>query len=481
MEKQERDNKLTDWIQREELAETMLHLIGKLYRDQGVVIMIYGRPIINCAPIELIKAHRYVRLIEKREIWVRESLPLLKVIAELKLPAIRVDIGMMTTAYKEVKEQKTPEVFVKEQLKDVIGKEDAEANGPQDVVLYGFGRIGRLMARLLIEHTGGGNKLRLRAIVVREKVNDNIERRASLLRLDSVHGQFNGSIIVDEENQALIANGNYIKLIYANSPDSIDYEQYGIKNAIIIDNTGVWRDEEGLGLHLKSKGISKVLLTAPGKGDIKNIVYGINNNKILPEDNVLSAASCTTNAIAPVLKAVNDKFGIENGHLETIHAYTNDQNLLDNFHKGDRRGRSGPLNMVLTNTGAAKAVVKAVPELQGKLTAHAIRVPTPNVSMAILSLNFKNSTTKEELNEYLRQKALHSEMQDQIDFTSSSEIVSTDVVGSRFACVVDSQVTIVEDKRCVMYVWYDNEFGYSCQVVRVVEQMAGIKIDTYPK
>lgn len=480
MDKQERESKLTDWIEREELAETMLHLVGQLYRNQGIVTLIYGRPIINCSPIDIIKAHRYVRLIEDKEIRVRESLPLLQAVCELKLPSIRIDLGLMTSKYRNIQDSTSHQDFVREQLKDVIDKENPETDAPQDVVLYGFGRIGRLLARLLIENTGGGGKLRLRAIVVRKRVNDTVERRASLLRLDSVHGQFNGSIIVDEENQAIIANGNHIDFIYADSPDQIDYTQYGIDNAILIDNTGVWRDEEGLGLHLKSRGISRVLLTAPGKGSIKNIVYGINNNEISPEDTILSAASCTTNAIVPVLKAVNDKFGIDSGHIETIHAYTNDQNLLDNFHKGDRRGRSGPLNMVLTNTGAAKAVVKAVPELAGKLTAHAIRVPTPDVSMAILSLNFKTSTTKEELNEYLRQKSLYSEMQDQIDFTSSSEIVSTDVVGSRFACIVDSQVTIVEDKRCVLYVWYDNEFGYSCQVIKVVEQMAGIHVEVYP-
>ncbi len=481
MDKQERDKQLNDWIEREELAENLLHLVGKLHRNRGVVVMIYGKPIINLSVIELIKAHRYVRLIEKEEIYVRESLPLLKVVSEFMLPPVKIDIGVMTTAYRKVRDQITREAFVQDQLKDVIGKEVSGNNGPQDVVLYGFGRIGRLLARLLIENTGGGSKLRLRAIVVRRKTNDTIEKRASLLRLDSVHGQFNGSIIVDEENEAIIANGNHVKFIYSDAPDKVDYETYGISNAILIDNTGVWRTEEGLGQHLKSKGISKVLLTAPGRENIKNIVFGINNDQISPEDNILSAASCTTNAIVPVLKAVNDKFGIENGHIETIHAYTNDQNLLDNFHKGDRRGRSGPLNMVLTNTGAAKAVVKAVPELSGKLTAHAIRVPTPNVSMAMLSLNLQTSTDMDEMNEYLRKKALHSELQDQIDYTSSSEIVSTDVVGSRFACVVDSQVTIVEDKRCVLYAWYDNEFGYSCQVIRVVEQMAGIKVDVFPK
>lgn len=481
MDNQVRDGKLADWIQREELAENMLQLVGTLYRNQGVITMIYGRPIINLSVIEIIKAHRYVRLIEKEEIYVRDSLPLLEEICKLTLPSVRIDLGMMTTAYRRSKGHLTRKEFVDEQLRAVIGKKNPESDGPQDIVLYGFGRIGRLLARLLIENTGGGNKLRLRAVVVRRKTNDTIERRASLLRLDSVHGQFNGSIIVDEKNEAIIANGNFIHFIYADAPDTIDYTKFGINNAIVIDNTGVWRDEAGLSQHLKSKGVAKVLLTAPGKDKIKNIVFGINNNTISPQDNILSAASCTTNAIVPVLKAVHDQFGIENGHIETIHAYTNDQNLLDNFHKGDRRGRSGPLNMVLTNTGAAKAVVKAVPELKGKLTAHAIRVPTPDVSVAILSLNFQKSTTAEELNEYLRQKAVHSEIQDQIDFTNSSEIVSTDVVGSRFACVVDSQVTIVEDKRCVLYLWYDNEFGYSCQVIRVVEQMAGIKIEVYPR
>jgi glyceraldehyde 3-phosphate dehydrogenase len=443
--------------------------------------MIYGRPIINLSVIEMIKAHRYVRLIEDKEIYVRQSIPLMREVEKLDLSSIRIDIGMMTTAFLRDERNVSAEEFVKEQLRDVIGNEGSRIDEPQDVVLYGFGRIGRLLARLLIENTGGGNKLRLRAVVVRKKNNDTIERRASLLRLDSVHGQFNGSIVLDEENEGIIVNGNFIKFIYADAPDTIDYEQYGIKNAIIIDNTGVWRTDEGLGRHLKSRGAAKVLLTAPGKGNIKNVVYGINNNIITSEDTILSAASCTTNAIVPVLKVVNDKYGIRNAHLETIHAYTNDQNLLDNFHKGDRRGRSGPLNMVLTNTGAAKAVIKAIPELAGKLTAHAIRVPTPNVSMAMLSLNLETTTSKEELNEFLRLKAVHSEIQDQVDYTNSKEIVSTDLVGSRFACVVDSQVTIVEDKSCVLYLWYDNEFGYSCQVVRVVEQMAGLKVEVYPR
>jgi len=295
-----------------------------------------------------------------------------------------------------------------------------------------------------------------------------------------VHGSFKGTIRVDEENSSLILNGNEVKFIYANSPAEINYSDYGIRNAIVVDNTGVWRDSEGLGQHLACEGASKVMLTAPGKGDIKNIVYGINNGEITPSDTIVSAASCTTNAIVPVLKAVMDKFGVKHGHVETVHSYTNDQNLIDNFHSGERRGRSAALNMVLTETGAAKAVAKALPELAGKLTGNAIRVPTPNVSMAILNLQLDSATSKDELNDYMRSVALHSPLQQQIDFTNSPEVVSSDFVGSRHACVFDSKATIVEDKSAVLYCWYDNEFGYSCQVMRCLEDVAGVQYSVYP-
>ncbi|MCH8537153.1 MAG: glyceraldehyde-3-phosphate dehydrogenase, partial [Alkalimonas sp.] len=351
---------------------------------------------------------------------------------------------------------------------------------PTDVVLYGFGRIGRLLARLMLERSGPSSKLRLRAIVVRGGKDGDLEKRASLLRRDSIHGLFNGSITVDHENQGIKANGTFIKVIYANSPADVDYTQYGIQDALVVDNTGVWKDDKALAIHFESKGTAKVLLTAPAKGEVPNVVYGVNHEMILPEQKIVSAASCTTNAITPVLKALNDEYGIRNGHVETVHSYTNDQNLIDNFHKADRRGRAAPLNMVITSTGAASAVAKALPELAGKLTGNAIRVPTPNVSLAILSLNLAKPTSVDDLNGYLQKTALFSDLQDQIDYSSSTEIVSSDLVGSRYAGVVDSQATIVDGDRCVLYVWYDNEFGYSVQVTRVMNEMAGIKYPTLP-
>lgn len=480
---QKPDQCLGEWIDREALAEAMIPLIGQLYRNNNVVTSIYGRGLINRSVIDILKAHRFARhrLADEAELSVHDTFPMLKAMSELKLGAASVDLGKLVAKFKAEGAGRGVEQFVKDELADVVGKQNGAGREGTDVVLYGFGRIGRLLARILIEKTGGGDGLRLRAIVVRKGASNDLVKRASLLRRDSVHGKFNGTITIDEENNTLTANGNLIQVIYAKDPKEVDYTQYGIKNALLVDNTGVWRDAEGLGQHLACPGVDRVVLTAPGKGALKNIVHGINHSEITAEDKIISAASCTTNAIVPVLKAVNDQYGIVNGHVETVHSYTNDQNLIDNFHKGSRRGRSAALNMVITETGAATAAAKALPVLKGKLTGNAIRVPTPNVSMAILNLNLEKATTREEINEYLRQMAMHSDLQKQIDFVNSQEVVSTDFVGSRHAGVVDAEATIANDNRVVLYVWYDNEFGYSCQVVRVMEDMAGVNPPAFPR
>jgi glyceraldehyde 3-phosphate dehydrogenase len=469
------------WQERQTYSENMQPIIGQLFRNKGIEISVYGRSLVNDSPIDIIKAHKSVALHEDCKLRLRESFPFVKAISEMTLSPARIDVGKLAYSYlfKGKANGLSIEQFLEQEL--LNGVEQDNSSGSQDVVLYGFGRIGRLLARLLIEQTGPNAKLNLRAIVLRpSKGGDDLEKRASLLRRDSVHGAFNGSITIDKENNVIKANGAFIQVIYTSSPSDVDYIQYGINNALVVDNTGIWTDEDGLGQHLQSKGVSKVLLTAPAKGDIKNIVYGVNQDMILSTDKIVSAASCTTNAITPVLKALNDEYGIRNGHVETIHSYTNDQNLIDNYHKAPRRGRSAPLNMVISTTGAAKAVAKALPELKGLLTGNAIRVPTPNVSMAIMNLNLKKATDKDSLNDYLRNISLNSPLQYQVDYTASSEIVSTDLVGSRFAGVVDSQATIVDGDRAVLYVWYDNEFGYSCQVVRVMLEMSGIYIPNLP-
>jgi len=472
---------LKEWQSHEECAERMLPIIGHLYRDNNIVTTVYGRSLVNSPTIEILKAHRFARLILDGELTVVDTFPILEALAKLDLAPARIDLGRLAVRYQTEAGSLDLDQFVLRELASINTGRTSLLSEPQDIVLYGFGRIGRLLARVLIEKSGSGEKLRLRAAVVRKGSEDDLIKRASLLRRDSVHGPFNGIITIDEEENAIIANGNMIRIIYADAPENVDYTQYGINNAILIDNTGKWRDREGLGRHLKAQGIAQVLLTAPGKGDIPNVVAGVNNDLIVAEEKIFSAASCTTNAIVPVLKVINDRFGIVSGHVETCHSYTNDQNLIDNYHKASRRGRSAPLNMVITETGAAKAVAKVIPDLNGKLTGNAIRVPTPNVSLAILNLELAKAVDVQEINGYLRNISLDSPLHNQIDYTNSPEVVSSDFVGSRHAGVVDSLATIAQGNRCVLYVWYDNEFGYSCQVVRMVQTMAGLELPTLPR
>ncbi len=474
----ELDN-LDNWRAHEAQAEAMIPVIGALYREHDVIVYSYGRKLTRESAVGILRAHRFARQLIGRELLVSETAPLLDALADLEPDSAKVDIGKLAVAYAESGIE-DPTEFLQSAIGSVLTGQGKLLAEPTDVVLYGFGRIGRLLARILIDRTGSGNKLRLRAIVLRPGGDGDLAKRASLLRRDSIHGPFDGTITVDHENDRLVANGNPIQIIYANGPDEVDYTAHGIHNALIVDNTGKWRDRDGLAMHLKSAGAAKVLLTAPGKGDIKNVIFGVNHPVIRDDDDILSAASCTTNAIVPVLSVMNERFGIRSGHLETVHAYTNDQNLTDNFHKKERRGRSAPLNMVITETGAATAVVKALPELDGKLTGNAIRVPTPNVSLAILNLNLEKTTDVAELNDVLRQASLSAELREQIDYTTSVELVSSDLVGAERCAIVDSAATIVDGDRCVLYVWYDNEAGYSYQVVRVMQHLSGLQYPLVP-
>lgn len=484
MSQQTLDNVFQDWQNNEALAEQMIPLVGKLYRQNNVVATMFGRSLIKRSVIRILKDHRFVRKIEGTELSVEDTFPIVQAMSEMNLGPAHVDVGKLAVMFKR-QGGGDLNAFLRGELSDIIdGYQPGASTGePQDVVLYGFGRIGRLLARVMVEKAGGGNLLRLRAIVVRGRgdVGKDLEKRASLLRRDSVHGPFDGTITVDAEARTLTINGNVVQVIYADSPSEIDYTAYDIHNAVVVDNTGIWRDEAGLGQHLECKGAAKALLTAPGKGDIKNVVFGINHETIGESDRIVSAASCTTNAIVPVLKVLNDEFGVVTGHVETVHAYTNDQNLIDNYHKGDRRGRSAALNMVLTETGAAKAVAKALPELEGKLTGNAIRVPTPNVSMAILNLTLEKGTDAVALNDYLRRMSIDSAYQKQIDFVDSAEVVSSDFVGNRHAGIVDAKATIANGNHAVVYVWYDNEFGYSCQVIRILQHMSNVQFLKLPR
>ncbi|MEZ0580294.1 glyceraldehyde-3-phosphate dehydrogenase [Nocardioides sp. MH1] len=470
---------LAEWNEREAVAEAAIPLIGALHREKNVTVLLHSRSLVNKDAVRIIKTHRFARRVSGEELSVQDTFAFLQAVSDLDIGSVKIDLARLHAAYAADARGLSIADFVAEALDDIAGDNKPAGAEPRDVVLYGFGRIGRLVTRLLVEKTGAGSGLRLRAVVVRGGGEGDLAKRASLLRRDSVHGQFNGTIQIDEANNVIVANGTAIQVIYAGSPDEIDYTSYGIDDAILVDNTGVWRDREGLERHLRP-GIAKVLLTAPGKGDIPNIVHGVNHLGVDPDERVLSCASCTTNAIVPTIKAMDDEFGLVRAHVETVHSYTNDQNLLDNYHKADRRGRSAPINMVLTATGASSAVKKVLPDLEASISGNSIRVPTPDVSMAILSLQLKKATDRAEVLDHLRRTSLEGPLSRCLDFTTANDAVSSDFVGSRASSIVDANAALVDGDQAMLYVWYDNEFGYSCQVVRVVQSISGVEYPTYP-
>ncbi len=475
-----RQNDLEKWRDMEKSAIELLKIVGELRFDQNVELILFRRSIYDSRPSEVLNDHRFATNYVKQPISVDTSLQLAHGIAGMNLAPSRIDIGKLATQWLTTKENYANlNEFLTDKIGDFVG-EDKKVITPRDVILYGFGRIGRLAARRIIETTGRGEQLRLKAVVIRAKMRDDRKgemlKRASLLRKDSVHDKFRGTVKVDAESEELVINGNRVKMIFADHPTDIDYTVYGIKDALLIDNTGVWRDKESLGQHLRP-GVKQVLFTAPGKG-IPNIVHGV-NQKILnfKEDTVFCAASCTTNAIAPVLKVIEDNLGIDRGHIESIHAYTSAQNLLDNFHKKPRRGRAAGINMVITSTGAASAIGKVIPSLEGKLTGSAIRVPIPNGSLAILNLTIKKTTNVEDLNEMINNASLHGDLVEQIKYSTSKDFVSSDVVGTGHASIFDSPSTQVsaDGKNITIYVWYDNEYGYTCQVLRLAKYSAQVR------
>ncbi|MBV1925438.1 MAG: glyceraldehyde-3-phosphate dehydrogenase [Dokdonia sp.] len=395
-----------------------IKIVSDLWYDNSIELVLFRNQLIDRNVSEILDLHEYAGAFVQKPISIFDSVEIAEAIKQLDMPPAKLDIGKLTFEY----------------------------------------------------HMEPGD---VNATV--------LEKRASLLKSDSVHGDFSGTVSVDLENESLIINGTTVRIISANAPEDIDYTKYDIDHALVIDNTGAFRDKEALSRHLLSKGVEKVLLTAPGKG-IPNIVHGVNHLENDPDSiDIFSAASCTTNAITPILKAIDDSLGVQTGHLETIHAYTNDQNLVDNMHSKYRRGRAAALNMVITETGAGAAVSKALPSFEGKLTSNAIRVPVPNGSLAILSLDLEKPTSVDGLNTIMKKYALEGDLVEQIKYSIDNELVSSDIVGSSAPSIYDSNATIVrsDGKNIVIYIWYDNEYGYSHQVIRLAKYIAKVRRFTY--
>ncbi|MCH2235390.1 MAG: glyceraldehyde-3-phosphate dehydrogenase [Crocinitomicaceae bacterium] len=471
------EKELKSYLDKERAAVKLANFVGNLLYNKGIELVLFRNHLVDITASEVINLHDYAKKTVGKEIFISTTSALAEELYNLDIPPAKIDIGKL--AYEWISEKDnfaSTSDYLKNKLGSLIENKDF-ALEPRDVVLYGFGRIGRLAARELIKQAGKGQQLRIRAIVTRNTSDEQLIKRAALLRNDSVHDEFKGTVDVDLEGKNLIVNGQIIKMIEASNPEDIDYTAYGINNALIIDNTGIFKDKEALSRHLSSKGAEKVLLTAPG-GGIPNIVYGINHGELdLENEKIFSAASCTTNAISPILKVIEDNFGVEKGHIETVHAYTNDQNLLDNMHKKARRGRSAAINMVITSTGAGKAVTKVIPSLSNKLTANAVRVPTPNGSLAIMNLTLNKETSVEEVNATIKEAALKGALVNQIWYSMDEELVSNDIIGNVCCSVYDAPATLVspDGKSVVLYTWYDNEYGYTKQVIRLAKYIAKVR------
>ncbi len=477
------ERELNEWVDKEKTAISLIASVGTLLYEKDVDLVLFRNSLADKSISEMLSLHQYAVDFVEKPISIHDTAALAKELETLELIPSKIDIGRLASEWIEEHEYyANANAFLSDKLQAHISADGQGSIEPKDVILYGFGRIGRLCARELIQQAGPGHQLRLKAIVTRSNSEKELVKRAALLRNDSVHGPFPGTVQEDLENNDMIINGQRVQMIQADDPSEVDYSSYGISDALVIDNSGAFRDRKGLGKHLQAEGTSKALLTAPGKEDIPNVTFGVNHEDFdVEKEDLFSCASCTTNAIVPPLKVVRDELGIEQGHIETVHAYTNDQNLLDNMHKKNRRGRSAALNMVITETGAAKAVVKTFPDMEGKLTANAVRVPTADGSLAILNLQVERSTTREEVNEIFRNACLKGDLVEQIRYSLDEEMVSSDVVGITEPAVFDAPGTIVSEdgKNIVLYVWYDNEYGYTRQVMRMAKHIAKVRRPTY--
>jgi len=328
------------------------------------------------------------------------------------------------------------------------------------VAINGMGRIGRTVLREFFER----NETAFEIVAVNNP--GKADQYVHLLKYDSVHGKFSGEIKL--EGDLLNINGKPIKFYNIKDPTEIPWSDLGVQ--VVIDATGIFKDKEGLGKHMRGT-VKKVIMCAPGKGLDGTFVMGVNSNSYDPaKHHIISNASCTTNCLAPIVKVLNDKFGIENGFMTTVHSYTSDQMLLDGSHSDPRRARAAAISMVPTTTGAAKTVGEILPELKGKLDGFSVRVPTPNVSLTDFNAILKKPATKEEINAALKE-ASETSLKGILRF-ETEELVSVDYMGMRHSSCVDASLTNVIGNTIKVVSWYDNEAGFSNRVIDLVKLLA---------
>ena len=327
------------------------------------------------------------------------------------------------------------------------------------VAINGFGRIGRITFKELIK------KKNIEVVAVNDLTDP--KTLAHLLKYDSVHRAFMGEVSYGDKE--LIVNGKKIKVLAEKDPASLPWKEMNIN--VVLECTGRFTDEEGASKHLTA-GAGKVVISAPAKGNIKTVVLGVNDDILTGDEQIVSNASCTTNNVAPMIKIINDNWGIQSGFINTIHAYTGDQNLVDGPHKDLRRARAAANSIIPTSTGAAKAIIEIFPQLKGKLAGSSMRVPVPCGSVTDLTLVLKNETTADEINAAFK-KAAEGDMKNILQYTDDP-IVSADIVSNTHSCIFDSELTTVVGNVVKVVGWYDNEMGYSNRLADLVAMIGDL-------
>ena len=326
-----------------------------------------------------------------------------------------------------------------------------------NIGINGFGRIGRLVFRRMMQQ-GGYNVVAINDIT-------DAKTLAYLLKYDSVHGKYPGA--VSAEGDSIVVDGKKFKVLAEKDPSKLPWKDLDAQ--VIIEGTGIFTSREKLMLHIQA-GAKKVLLTAPAKDEIDaTVVLGVNDSVLTGKEQFLSNASCTTNCLAPMVKVLNDSFGVDHGFMTTIHSYTNDQRLLDLPHKDLRRARAAALSIIPTTTGAAKTVGIVIPALKGKLDGFSLRVPTPDASITDFVAVVKRPATKEEVNAAMKNAAATA-MKGILQY-SEDELVSTDIIGNEHSCIFDSKLTMTQGTTVKVFGWYDNEWGFSCRVVDLLKRI----------
>ncbi len=468
------------WVENEIYAARLISYINELYAFGRVELGVSGETLIGIGPIPLLNLVKRQARLQNLEYTVRDVSQVVNALRQETLHPCKIDICVLTSQW--VMLQRPPDIarFLHRTLGRRFLSPFPRRQPVLSLVVHGFGRVARILTRMLARY-GPAGQIRLRAVLSRmdRDPESQLFRRFRLLQNDSIYGEFRGDIEFVPERSLLVVNGNEVVFVGGQRVEDAEFPVFDSGPVLFLDTTGRRSDSFRLFEALRPRGIS-ALATTFSLPEVPPVVYGVNHFD-LHELNapVFSAGSDPANAVAPVLRLLNDEYDIEHGHIEIVRPFTNDQNLLDNIHESPRLGRSAPGNLVPFESDLIPEIERLLPALEGRLTSGFVRAPVANGALAILQLRLERCPDAAELNRFLKIACLHSDLRDQLDFSLAPDFVSADIRGNAHSAVVDSPRTMSRGKQAVLYLWYDNEYGYAAQILRLCQELSNLSIMQY--